>query len=209
MGSLDWWKDRSLIWETGDPHIYLRSTADHRVLVGCEDDRVLNPERAIGRFRSRRHVWFGSSESSSRRFNWSLPLAGLDCLEAPKTVWPTLAPTPRFPARISPWDSAVTELLLAKLRPAYLPVSFLVANTLTKTYSALIASCCGDNKVLFIAILSLRATSHYSTRRGKGLRTSFGPQRTCRVISGAQPRLQRLFPAPTHFVTILQTSNFS
>jgi glycine/D-amino acid oxidase-like deaminating enzyme len=43
--SLDWWKDRSLIWGTGDPYIYLRTTADRRVLVGGEDDHVLNPAR--------------------------------------------------------------------------------------------------------------------------------------------------------------------
>jgi len=42
---LDWWKDRSLIWGTGDPYIYMRTTSDNRIMVGGEDDGVLNPTR--------------------------------------------------------------------------------------------------------------------------------------------------------------------
>jgi glycine/D-amino acid oxidase-like deaminating enzyme len=45
MADLDWWKDRSLIWGTGDPYLYMRTTSDRRVIVGGEDDRVLSPGR--------------------------------------------------------------------------------------------------------------------------------------------------------------------
>lgn len=45
MPDLDWWKDRSLIWGTGDPYSYMRTTSDRRVLVGGEDDDVLEPSR--------------------------------------------------------------------------------------------------------------------------------------------------------------------
>jgi glycine/D-amino acid oxidase-like deaminating enzyme len=45
LADLDWWKDRSLIWGTGDPYLYMRTTRENRVIVGGEDDRVLNPER--------------------------------------------------------------------------------------------------------------------------------------------------------------------
>jgi glycine/D-amino acid oxidase-like deaminating enzyme len=31
------WHRRSLIWESGSPYLYLRTTADHRVIVGGED----------------------------------------------------------------------------------------------------------------------------------------------------------------------------
>lgn len=37
------WPERCLIWETGYPYLYLRQTADGRVLVGGEDDRFRTP----------------------------------------------------------------------------------------------------------------------------------------------------------------------
>lgn len=42
---LSWWKDRILIWETGNPYLYMRTTNDNRVLVGGEDDSVRNPQK--------------------------------------------------------------------------------------------------------------------------------------------------------------------
>ncbi len=45
LADFDWWKDRSLIWGTGDPYLYMRTTSDNRVLVGGEDDGVLTPKR--------------------------------------------------------------------------------------------------------------------------------------------------------------------
>jgi glycine/D-amino acid oxidase-like deaminating enzyme len=43
IADLKWWKDRALIWGTGDPYLYTRTTSDGRVLVGGEDDGVLTP----------------------------------------------------------------------------------------------------------------------------------------------------------------------
>lgn len=37
------WKDRSLIWETKDPYIYIRTTAANRIIVGGEDEEFRNP----------------------------------------------------------------------------------------------------------------------------------------------------------------------
>jgi glycine/D-amino acid oxidase-like deaminating enzyme len=45
LPDLHWWKDRSLIWGTGDPYLYMRTSRDNRVIVGGEDDGVLNPQR--------------------------------------------------------------------------------------------------------------------------------------------------------------------
>ena len=45
IADLDWWKDRALIWGTGDPYLYMRTTSDRRVLVGGRDDGVLNSQR--------------------------------------------------------------------------------------------------------------------------------------------------------------------
>ena len=41
----DGWDRRCLIWETARPYLYLRSTADGRVLVGGEDEATPDPER--------------------------------------------------------------------------------------------------------------------------------------------------------------------
>ena len=45
LATLEWWKDRALIWGTGDPYPYMRTTSDNRVIVGGEDDSALDPER--------------------------------------------------------------------------------------------------------------------------------------------------------------------
>ena len=45
LANLEWWKDRALIWGTGDPYPYMRTASDNRVIVGGEDDNVLDPKR--------------------------------------------------------------------------------------------------------------------------------------------------------------------
>lgn len=39
------WYKNSLIWETADPYIYLRTTADNRILIGGKDDDFYNPKK--------------------------------------------------------------------------------------------------------------------------------------------------------------------
>lgn len=39
------WKDGALIWETKTPYLYMRTTADHRILVGGRDERTADPYR--------------------------------------------------------------------------------------------------------------------------------------------------------------------
>jgi glycine/D-amino acid oxidase-like deaminating enzyme len=38
------WHRRSLIWETGWPYLYLRTTAENRIIVGGEDEDFVNPK---------------------------------------------------------------------------------------------------------------------------------------------------------------------
>jgi glycine/D-amino acid oxidase-like deaminating enzyme len=66
LSDLRWWNGRSLIWGTGNPYLYMRTTRDKRVVVGGEDDGVLNPRRRdlrIGR----------KTVSLVRRFNTLFP----------------------------------------------------------------------------------------------------------------------------------------
>jgi len=39
------WLERVLVWESARPYLYLRTTADGRLLMGGEDDRVDVPAR--------------------------------------------------------------------------------------------------------------------------------------------------------------------
>lgn len=41
----EFWPGRCLIWEAADPYIYMRATADNRVLIGGEDSGLVDPER--------------------------------------------------------------------------------------------------------------------------------------------------------------------
>ena len=40
-----WGEDQCVIWEHAKPYLYLRTTADGRVLIGGEDDPFRNPKR--------------------------------------------------------------------------------------------------------------------------------------------------------------------
>ena len=43
----DWYR-RSLIWETGSPYLYLRTTVENRIIVGGEDEDFVNPKKRDG-----------------------------------------------------------------------------------------------------------------------------------------------------------------
>ncbi|UIR57628.1 FAD-binding oxidoreductase [Sphingobacterium sp. SRCM116780] len=39
------WKERSLIWETAEPYFYMRTTSDNRIMMGGEDEEFRNPDK--------------------------------------------------------------------------------------------------------------------------------------------------------------------
>lgn len=39
------WPNKSLIWNTADPYLYMRTTTDNRMIVGGEDEDFYNPEK--------------------------------------------------------------------------------------------------------------------------------------------------------------------
>lgn len=41
----EYWKDDTLIWNTADPYLYMRSTADNRILVGGRDEKLFQNVR--------------------------------------------------------------------------------------------------------------------------------------------------------------------
>ncbi len=51
--NLDWWRDRALLWESGDAYLYARTTGDRRIILGGADDEVQNGERRDARVRAK------------------------------------------------------------------------------------------------------------------------------------------------------------
>ena len=45
IGAQPPWKDDALIWETKTPYLYMRTTADNRILVGGRDERTGDPHK--------------------------------------------------------------------------------------------------------------------------------------------------------------------
>ncbi|MBW6421187.1 FAD-binding oxidoreductase [Rhizobium sp. XQZ8] len=39
------WAERALIWEASDPYLYMRVTADNRIIIGGEDEEIADPEK--------------------------------------------------------------------------------------------------------------------------------------------------------------------
>ena len=39
------WHEECLIWEHADPYLYCRTTADHRIILGGEDEPFVDPQK--------------------------------------------------------------------------------------------------------------------------------------------------------------------
>lgn len=53
MTAEHFWYEDSLIWETAMPYLYMRTTKEHRVLVGGHDDKFYNPEKRDRKLKSK------------------------------------------------------------------------------------------------------------------------------------------------------------
>ncbi len=78
------WPERALIWEASEPYLYLRTTADNRIVIGGEDEAIDDPAlrdsklrprpkpcakncAACGRQQSRRSPMPGAAPSAKRK----------------------------------------------------------------------------------------------------------------------------------------------
>lgn len=39
------WRDHALIWEATEPYLYMRATADNRIIIGGEDEDIADPQK--------------------------------------------------------------------------------------------------------------------------------------------------------------------
>lgn len=65
------WRDRCLVWEASDPYLYMRATADNRIVIGGEDAAVAAPSRRAAAIPAK----------SKKLLDKARELTGLDVLE--------------------------------------------------------------------------------------------------------------------------------
>ncbi|MDG4656782.1 FAD-dependent oxidoreductase [Ectobacillus antri] len=53
------WHERTLIWETARPYIYMRTTADNRIIIGGLDDDMISPTEREGKLPHKRDKLVG------------------------------------------------------------------------------------------------------------------------------------------------------
>ena len=101
-----------MIWESARPYLYVRTTADSRIVAGGEDVEFVDEEK-------RDRLLPGKTRTLQRKVrkmfrachgNWRLP--GPERLRSLKTDSRTSGRTGIFPVRSSLWDTAATESLL-------------------------------------------------------------------------------------------------
>jgi len=91
------WKQDCLVWETGDPYLYARRTADGRVLVGGEDDADADGQRRDRRTPAkaatlqRKFARLCPGMHLENAFSWS------GVFGATKDGLPFIGPHPQFP----------------------------------------------------------------------------------------------------------------
>ncbi len=97
IADLDWWGERALLWETGAPYLYSRTTAaDNRIIVGGEDDSITSARerdeqlgRKAGALRRKFTKLTGRSFESA--FSWAGPFGST------KDGLAYIGPHPSFP----------------------------------------------------------------------------------------------------------------
>ena len=96
VADLEWWGERALLWETGDPYLYSRTTADSRIIVGGEDDAIIGARQRDGQLGRkaavlRRRFTKLTGRSFESAFNWAGPFGST------KDGLAYIGPHPGFP----------------------------------------------------------------------------------------------------------------
>ena len=92
------WRDRCLIWESGDPYFYARTTAGDRAILGGEDEDTADPrardaliDRKARALAEKLHVLLPALPPVEPQFRWAGTFAQT------KDGLPYVGPAPEFP----------------------------------------------------------------------------------------------------------------
>lgn len=133
--SLSAWRGLSMIWETANPYLYMRTTPDGRVIVGGLDESLRLPKHGAGepgqrsgQLMNHLHGLFPMLDASAE-YEWSaifgvsrdnLPFIGMD------PDWPGVFYSLGYGGNGTVYSMIAAELLLAALRRERHPVAEIV-----------------------------------------------------------------------------------
>lgn len=91
------WPGRCLIWEASDPYLYIRATADLRVIVGGEDSGLTSPARRARATPAKSQRLLGKARKLLSLEDLEIDYAWSGAFAESSTGLPVLQPVPEFP----------------------------------------------------------------------------------------------------------------
>lgn len=91
------WPEEVLIWEASDPYLYLRTTADHRILCGGEDEEFEDEERRNAKLPEKKKMLERKLKSLFPRVDPTADFAWSGSFGSSPSGTPTIGRVPRMP----------------------------------------------------------------------------------------------------------------
>ena len=100
VASFEGWADRSLIWESARPYLYMRTTADNRVVVGGLDDPFRNPKERDRRVDAKAKRLLGTARRLFPHIEMETAVAWAGTFGETKDSLPFIGPHPQTDERV-------------------------------------------------------------------------------------------------------------
>lgn len=97
LESLAPWDSRWIMWEAADPYLYLRITADNRLLVGGEDDPCHNPDKRDASLPQKALRIREKVRALLPTLDWEIEFAWAGTFGETKDGLAYIGPTPEYP----------------------------------------------------------------------------------------------------------------
>ena len=123
--SFDGWPDRSLVWESARPYLYMRTTQDNRIIVGGLDDPFRDPRERDRRVSSKGHRLLLKARRYFPRIEMEIALAWAGTFAETKDSLPFIGAHPEVNERVSfalaygangiPFGALAAEIVAAQI----------------------------------------------------------------------------------------------
>ena len=100
VASFEGWPDRSLIWESARPYLYLRTTPDDRILIGGLDDPFRNPTERDRRVNAKANRLLGKAARLFPRIEMEIAVAWAGTFGETKDSLPFIGTHPDLDPRV-------------------------------------------------------------------------------------------------------------
>ncbi len=91
------WRGETLIWEDADPYLYMRTTADHRIVAGGEDDATTDPDRRDSKLAAKAQAIREKMKRLWPQANAEIATAWCGTFGETADGLPLIGPVPRMP----------------------------------------------------------------------------------------------------------------